>query len=189
MPAVPVTMASETLHDLPESTPAKGELAQLDARLEAASEQQGRGLRATLALANASAAEIDLLNPVDLLRWQLLDATGAALDLPQRVPNLRVRRPADSAWKLDSAVPVIAVRRDGREVDPAVLDTPRLSLKVGAELAVTFEFDRTVRDGQSVELPSGDYRLVCLATLIDAADTQRTRIVRCDPLPVILHRS
>jgi hypothetical protein len=172
-------MPTRQLTDLPggESADA-GALADVTARLGADSPQEGSGLRATLTLSNEGSSPVQLLNPFDLLQWQLVDAAGAPLDVPSRAPNLRVHRPSGTPWKLDSAVPIVAVRQGGESTDAASLDAPALTLDPGGELSVTYELDR----------PSGGYRLGCLTNLIDATDTRRSRIVRCDPLEISFTR-
>jgi hypothetical protein len=173
-------MPTRPLTDLPgPGTGDVGSLADVTARLDVESPQRGDGLRATLTLGNEGPTPVQLVNPFDLLQWQLLDERGAALDVPSRAPNLRVHRPGPLPWKLDSAVPIIEVRHGRRATDPASLDVAALDLVPDAELAVTYELDR----------PSGDYRLGCLTNLIDAADPQRSRIIRCDPLPVSFTRA
>ena len=71
----------------------------------------------------------------------------------------------------------------------SVLDTPTVELAPRDELAVTFEFGDILEDGAARELPSGDYRLVCTATLIDGIETQRSRILRCEPLAMRYDRA
>jgi hypothetical protein len=182
-------MATEPLHDLPDrETTDAGRLASLDARLDAQSPQAGNGLRATFALVNTGGQPVELLNPLDMLQWQLLDEAGAPLEVPSRPSNVLVQRQSSAPWKLDPAVPLVEVRRTGERIDVAAMDTPTVELEPQGELASTFEFDRTLKDGAAVELASGDYRLVCLATLIDATDTDRSRIVRSNPLPVRFDR-
>lgn len=182
-------MASEPLHDLSERDPAaEGRLADVEARLEAESPQAGQALLATVVLVNAGTARVELINPFDLLSWQLIDERGP-LTLPARSPNLLGHRPASAPWKLDPAMPLVEVRRGGQRIDPAALDSPAVELEAETELAATFGFDRLPEDGGTVELASGDYRLVCLVTLIDAADADRSRIVRSRPLPVRFDRA
>jgi hypothetical protein len=171
-------MPTRPLTDLPGGSTDVGALAAVTARLEADSPQGGSGLRATLTLGNEGSSPVQLLNPFDLLQWQLLDAAGAPLDVPSRAPNLRVHRPSGTPWKLDSAVPIVDVRQGAGPTDPTSLDAPALTLDPGGELSVTYALDR----------PSGDYRLGCLTNLIDATDTRRSRIVRCDPLEVSFTR-
>lgn len=149
----------------------------VEARLDAESPQLGAGLRATFALSNTSDFPLELLNPLDVLQWQLLDGAGAPLELPERVPNLRLHRPAGAEWKLDSAIPIAEVIQDGSAAEAAILDAPTLRLK--GRLAVTFAF----------ELPTGDYRLNATVTLIDAADPTGSRILRSDPLPISFERT
>jgi hypothetical protein len=180
LPGVPALMPSERLQDLPKRQPTDvGALADVEARLDADSPQSGPGLRATFAIHNAGGERVELVNPLDLLQWQLLDKAGSPLDVPRRAPNLRVHRLPSAPWKLDSAVPIIEVRSDGERADTALLDSPALRLEQEGELAVTFEF----------ELPSGDYRLSCLVTLIDAVVTERSRIVRSEPLAIRFDRT
>jgi hypothetical protein len=182
-------MVSERLHDLPErETGDLGDLARVEAQLNAPARQDGAGLRATFVLANANAGPVQLVNPVDLLQWQLLDASGAPLVLPSRPSNLRIHRPASAPWELNRAVPIVEVSRAGARADAAVLDTPSVGLESRDELAVTFEFGHILEDGSARELPSGDYRLACTATLIDAIETQRSRILRCEPLGIRFDR-
>jgi hypothetical protein len=173
-------MATEPLRDLPtRSEIDAGRLANLEARLDVPSPQEGGGLRANFALVNAGDERVELLNPLDPLQWQLLDEGGAPLEVPSRAPEILVHRPPSGPWKLDPAVPIVEVRRDGESVDATTLDTSTVELGPRGELATTFEFD----------LASGDYRLSCLATLIDAADTDRSRIVRSERLPVRFDRT
>jgi hypothetical protein len=169
-------MPSQPLHALPGAEPAPaGPLDTLEARLEADSPQRGRSLLAAFSLVNAGESALELLNPLDLLQWQLLDGAGAPLGLPDRVPNLR-SHPVGGEWRLNSAIPIAEVIEDGTAANAATLDSPRLTIT--RELAVTFAFD----------LASGDYRLIAIATLIDASDTNRSRILRSDPLPVSFER-
>lgn len=183
-------MASEPLNDLPGSDAAgAGRLAGVQARLDAASPQRGSSLRATVALANAGSGAVDLLNPFDLIQWQLLDDAGAPLEVPSRAPNLMVNRAAAAPWKLDTAVPITEVQRDSVPADAAELDSAAVSLAAGGELAVTYEFGQVLKEGSPVDLAGGEYRLICLATLIDAADTDRSRILRCNPVPVVFERA
>jgi hypothetical protein len=173
-------MPNERLHDIAERGPADvGRMAGVEARIEAASPQSGDSLRVTFAIANTAIEPVEILNPIDLLQWQLLDETGMPLELPRRVPNLRVHRPADVPWKLDSAIPIVEVRKDGERAHAASLDARTLTLGPDGELAVTFGFG----------VPAGDYRLTCLATIIDAADTDMSRIVRSGPVPIRFDRS
>lgn len=182
-------MLSERLHDLPEREPGdRGDLAGVEARLDAPARQEGAGFRATFVLVNGIDRPVALINPIDLLQWLLLDDAGAPLPLPSRPSNLRIHRPASAPWKLDSAVPIVEVSRSGDRVDAAMLDTPTVELVARDELAVSFEFGHILEDGTARDLPSGDYRLSCTATLIDAAETQRSRILRCDPLSIAFAR-
>jgi hypothetical protein len=183
-----MTLLVEHLVDLPEREAEDvGDLALVGARLEAEGHQRGRGIRATVALESTGDRPIVLLNPFDLLQWQLLDGAGAPLDLPSSPPNLLVHRPASRPWELGDGVPVIEVRRAGELADRAMLGTPTVELTPHAELAVTFELAQLAQGATTIELPGGDYRLGCLATLID--ERQRSRIVRCNPLPMRFERA
>jgi hypothetical protein len=181
---------SERLHALPgRQTDDVGVRAAIEARLDALVRQAGAGLRATFVLTNENDQPVELINPVDLLQWLVLDDAGAPVALPNRPANLRVHRPASAPWKLNSAVPIVEVSLAGKQADAAVLDTPTVELAPRDELAVTFEFGDILEDGTALELPSGDYRLVCTATVIDGIETQRSRILRCEPLAIRYDRT
>lgn len=182
-------MVSERLHPLAERETDVADLAGIEARLDALVSQRGAGLRATFVLNNGNDRPVELINPIDLLQWQLLDSAGAPLALPTRPANLRVHRPASAPWKLNSAVPIVEVSHAGKRADAVVLDTPTVQLAPQTEIAVTFEFGDLVEDGTARVLPSGDYRLVCTATLIHSIETQRSRILRCEPLALRYDRA
>ena len=180
MPGVSAVTPAEPLRALPDAPPeSPGSLDALQAFVEAESQQRRARLLAAFALINASGKRLDLLNPLDLLQWQLLDDAGAPVALPERPPNLRVHRPAGEPWRLNSAIPVASVTQDGAATDAAMLDSPALGLEPEARLAVTFAFD----------LPSGSYRLAALATLIDARDTSSARVLRSEPLAIRFERA
>lgn len=177
LPGLSAMTESRELQPVPgmPASPA-GALDALTALLEADARQRGASLRAAFTLHNAGASALALVNPIDLLKWQLVDASGAPVALPERAPNFRLHRPAGAEWKLDSAIPIAGVAQDGAAVDASVLDEPAIRLAADGRLSVTFAF----------ELASGGYALTALATLIDADDPTRSRILRSEPLPVEL---
>lgn len=181
-------MAAEPLKDLSErDSAAQGRIATVEARLEAESTQAGPALLASVVLANGGAEPVELINPFDLLQWQLLDERGP-VTLPARRPNLLAHTPASAPWKLDPALPLVEVRAGGELLAATALDRPELELQADAELSVTFAFGRAPDGGRTVELVSGDYQLVCMTTLIDARDPESSRIVRSSPLQVRFER-
>ncbi len=176
-----MTLIVEPLRDLSEPEPdAIGDLAFVQTRIELDEQQRGDAITATIVLANTGGRPVELLNPFDLLQWQPLDGAAAPLDVPTAPPNLMVHRPASEPWKLRTGVPVVEVLLAGEPTDAAALDSPTLQLESEIELAATFAFAEIVEDGSRVQIPSGEYSLGCLATLIDSE--QHSRIVGCRPL-------
>lgn len=148
-----VTMAAATLTDLPGRPPPSGsEIAALSASLKIDDEQPT--LRATVTLEHHGDASVSLLDPWDMLQWQLLDERGAPLPLPPRAPALLTGAPSGP-----------------------------VTLQPGEATETTVELDR-LADGRPIT--AGAYALGVIATLIDADHTDRSRILRADPVPVRL---
>jgi hypothetical protein len=146
-------MARAQLTDIPGRPPPSGsEIAALSATLDVGDEQPA--LQATVTLEHHGDAPVSLLDPWDMLQWQLLDARGAPLALPPRAPALLTGRSSET-----------------------------VTLEPGGQSTTTVELER-LADGQP--LTAGTYALGVIATLIDADHTDRSRILRADPLPVRL---
>ncbi len=176
-------MARSQLSDVPgRDLPEDGELLGVAALIAAEDEQTATaGLRVTLAFEHHGDAAVSLLNPFEMVQWQLLDERGAPLDLPQRAPNLLViGGPADS-WIEDGPLRLVEAHRGGAALAPEALDTRTTELEPGDHLAGTFELHR-LADGRP--LPPGTYGITCVVTLIDAEHPDRSRILRADPLRV-----
>ncbi|MDA0163040.1 hypothetical protein OM076_22395 [Solirubrobacter ginsenosidimutans] len=146
-------MARAQLTDIPGRPPPSGsEIAALSATLDVGDEQPA--LQATVTLEHHGDARVSLLDPWDMLQWQLLDERGAPLALPPRAPALLT----------------------GRNSETVTLDP-------GGRRSTTVELDQ-LAGGRPIT--AGAYSLGVIATLIDADDTERSRILRADPLPVRL---
>jgi hypothetical protein len=144
-------MASVQLTDIPGRPPPSGsEIATLSATLDVDGEQAA--LRATVTLEHHGDATVSLLDPWDMLQWQLLDDRGAPLALPSRAPALLTGRNSET-----------------------------LTLEPGGRRTTTVQLDR-LADGRPIT--AGGYSLGVIATLIDADHTDRSRILRADPVPV-----
>jgi hypothetical protein len=177
-------MATERLDDL-EDDEAEDGLARVAAYLTADELQEGAaGLRVTFGVVNEGLERVALLNPFELAQWELLDEAGAPLTVPSSPPSLFVHRPRSAPWRLDSPLRILEVRRDGRAVEPGVLDSPSLEIDPAGECAVTFEIDRVLDDDGTPPLQAGGYAIACVVTLIDAADTERSRILRSRPIRI-----
>lgn len=179
---------------------AAGSLAALSGYLDAESEQVATigGLVAGVGLVNGGADEIALLNPFVLVQFQLRDEQGFPLELPVRPPPMLVHSAGGEDWSLDGSLPVVGVVRNGRAEAPSSIEGRVIRFAAGEERLVSFAIGRTLANvaaggaasGQrrpaKVELPSGAYRVRCLATLIDAEQTDDSRIVESDEIAVRL---
>lgn len=178
-------MVSEQLSDIPgRELPSDDALMGVDSYLATDPEQaKNAGLRATLTVANHGDGTIELLNPFEMLQWQLLDEHGAPLPLPQRPPNLLVIGEPPESWTAENPVRIVEARLEGEAVEITALDAPSLELLPGAHWAATFELDRLDTNG-GAPLEAGTYAIACLATLIDAVDPTLSRILRSAPIQV-----
>ena len=177
-------MARSELTDVPgRDLPAEGELGDVAALLAADDEQAGTtGIRVTLALEYHGEDPISLLNPFEMAQWQLLDERGAPLPLPQRPPALLVIGEQTDSWIEDGPVRVVEAHRGDAVLTPTALDTRTITLEPGDHIAATFEL-RELADGSP--LGAGSYGVACVATLIDADHTDRSRILRADPVRLV----
>jgi hypothetical protein len=176
-------VARSELTDVPgRDLPEDGELGDVAGMLAADDEQdETTGIRVTLALEHHGEAAISLLNPFEMVQWQLLDERGAPLALPQRAPNLLVIGEQAGSWIEDGPLRVVEAHRDDARIAPEALDTRTVTLEPGEHLAATFELHR-LADGTLP--PTGSYGITCVATLIDADHPDRSRILRADPVRV-----
>lgn len=183
-------MATAQLDDLTGREIPEGGLAELAAYLAAEERQDGAaGLRATFGVRNGGHDRVSLLNPFELLQWELSDERGAPLVVPSSPPSLFVHRARSAPWRLDSPLRILEVRRDGRRAAPEVLDTAQLELDPGTEQTVTFEIDRILDDDGTPRLTTGSYGLACVATFIDAVHSDRSRILRSAPIHIAFRRA
>ena len=180
-------VARSELTDIPgRDLPRDLELAGVDALLAADDEQAGRaGLRATLALEHHGDEAISLLNPFEMLQWQLLDERGAPLPIPQRAPSLLVVGEQTGSWTAQGALRVVEAHRDDEPLATTALDTRTVVIEPGGHIAATFALDH-LANGQP--LTDGTYGISCVATLINAGHPDMSRILRADPVHVRLRR-
>jgi hypothetical protein len=176
-------VARRELTDIPgRDLPRDGELNGVGAVLAAGDEQAGHpGLRATLALEHHGDEAISLLNPFEMVQWQLLDERGAPLPVPQRAPSLLVIGDQAGSWIEEGPLRVVEVHRGREALATAALDTRTVLLEPSDHLAATFELHR-LAGGEP--LTGGTYAIGCVATLIDADHPDRSRILRADPVQV-----
>jgi hypothetical protein len=170
--------------------PVAHSLSTLSAQLDVSTLQEKRadGLVASLAIANHGGQDVSLLNPFELVQFQLLDAKGYPLTVPMKPPSLLVHRPDGQSWRTNNPLRVIAVRKNNQAVDASLVDGKALTLAAGDEYEVTFEIDhvREKRNGSDVDIPipDGEYKIGCIATLINSADTNESRILQSLPIEV-----
>lgn len=176
-------MARRELTDLPgRELPRDGELTSVGALLAAEDEQTGRpGLRVTLALEHHGDEVISLLNPFEMVQWQLLDERGAPLPVPQRAPSLLVIGEQAGSWTEEGPLRVVEAHRSGEALTHRALDTRTVVLEPGDHMAATFELDHLANDQP---LAGGTYGIGCVTTMIDADHPDRSRILRADPVQV-----
>ena len=188
LPGLPALMVTERLDDLQDHDLPEGGVAEVAAYLAADERQEGTaGLRATFGVMNEGLERVVLLNPFELVQWELLDERGAPLTVPSSPPSLFVHRPRSAPWRLDSPLRILEVRRNGEIHEPDVLDSPSIEIDPAGECAVTFEIDRILDDDGTPPLQAGRYTIACVATLIDAVDTERSRLLRSPPIHILFH--
>lgn len=175
------------LVDIPGRDADPGRLGDLAAYLDAETEQRGTtGIVVTVGVTNGGGHDLPLLNPFEVVQFQVRDERGMPRQVPTKPPSLLVHRADGEAWTLDNPLPVRDVRRNGESIDPGALDTEVFTVGAGEEWRVSFAIDRFVaEDGATdAQVPDGAYGVRCLATLIDAERRQTSRIVQSEELEI-----
>jgi hypothetical protein len=176
----------QTFVDQRGAHPPSNGLGDLVMYLEAADVQDapGGGISIAVGLVNDGAHKVSLLNPYELLQFLLNNEAGFPLQLPQPAPSLLVHRADSAAWELDSPFPITEFSRNGHALDVAALNTPVIDLAAHETAVVRFTIDRFVEGGQDRALPPGLYRISAIATLLDAVDAQKSRVLEAPALQV-----
>ena len=90
------------LIDVPGREADPGELGNLTAYLEAETEQRGAapGPVVSVGFVNIGGGDIPLLNPLELLQFQVRDEQGSPLRIPSKPPSLLTHKRAGERWRL-----------------------------------------------------------------------------------------
>ena len=135
-------MARSELTDIPgHEVPRGTELASVAGALDV--DEDGAGLRATVTFEHRGDGPVSLLNPFELLQWQLLDERGAPIAVPARPPNVFRPSPPE-AWLEEGPLRPVAARRDGAELAVAELGVRTLELQPGTDVAEALDVSKHV---------------------------------------------
>jgi hypothetical protein len=179
------------LVDVPGREADPGDLVNLSAYLEAETEQRGTapGPVVSVGFVNSGKGKLPLLNPFELLQFQVRDEQGFPLRVPSKAPSLLTHKRAGEPWRLESPLPIVSVVRNGRETDPSAVDSEILDIGPGEDYRVSFAIDRFLgRQGDDAggetAIPDGTYTVRCIATLIHAEQRQTSRILQSDEIEI-----
>lgn len=183
-------MKSE-FHDQPGRQSPDGPIGAVVAALEAAPRQDAEGLVVDLHVTNGGEGRVEVLNPFEMVQFQLLDAGGFPVSLPFRMPRLMVGHGHDGpgAPPLEPAMPVVGFVRDGQPGDQLELHRRTLVLAPTGQVLVSMVIaTRKSTSGGTEPLPDGDYHVGAILTVIDAADPSQSRVLQAAPVDVVLTR-
>ena len=155
--------------------------------LEAEPDQRGaEGIVVHVGVGNAGPGPVEVLNPFEVVQFQVLDEGGFPVPLPARPPRLLVEPPGGDH---PPALPVVGAWRDGRPDDGARIDARVVEVGSGEDVRVAMAIgDRRSDPAGRQALEDGRYRIGAILTLIDARDPSSSRVLQAAPLDVVLNR-
>jgi len=182
-----------TLKDI-SGRPAAKSLASFSVVLDVEPKQIRRdaGVVASIAITNSGKSQQTLVNPFELIQFQLTDDKGFPIKLATKPPAMLVHRATNEGWRVNNPIQVLGVTGNGQAIDITSVDDSKILFSPGAELRVTYRIDhvRQAVDQAEKEAPiaEGRYGVAVTATLIDSADTKQSRILQVAPLTVEFQR-
>jgi hypothetical protein len=191
------TMRQDLL-DIQEHMAKQGSLKDLVVYLEVEPAQKDKtnGIEVRLGIINNGNQEIYLLNPFNILQFQVMKQMGYPLKIPTKPPNLLINDRGGDGGRIEPALKIVRVLRNNQAVEIRNINEEVLKIAAHEEYQVYFEIDRLLEEqsrstpsgGASeyveVSIPDGVYRIRCIATLINSSNTQESRILQSQGVQV-----
>jgi hypothetical protein len=151
-----------------------------------------------LTVRNAGQHTMHLENPFELAQLLVVDHNGFPKRVPMTAPSLLINAKGRAAWKLETAVPIVEVKRNGEPTERDTLDSEVLELGAGESYAAAFLIERFLPDPDEVspgiepvheQVEPGEYRVRALVTLINANNPKQSRTAQTQTVTFQLARA